>query len=295
MTLIGILVALLCERLLGHLPGWGEPTLFRSYVRTLHRLLPMPALWRGALAIPIVLAPPVAVTGWLSGTIEHPLVEPVLSAVILLLCLGPRDLADDVKQWLDARAAGDRATAERLARTLQQGPGRYSEHDVPEARGLLGALFIQSHERLFGVLLWFAVGGVTGAVFYRLVSRLPRLLVEQDEDSPAADAAETLHALAAWIPARVTALLFGLAGSLDDAIKEWRLLLSRPAHGWRRHTWAVLAETASGSLEFETEDGATEVPATLELAVKEVLAIQMRALLILLAFIAAAVTGDWLG
>jgi membrane protein required for beta-lactamase induction len=293
-TLIAILVALVCERLLGHLPGWGEPVLLRGYVRALHRLFPVPALWRGALAIPIVLAPPVALTWWLSGVIEHPLVEPVLSAVILLLCLGPRDLADDVKLWLDARAAGDRTTADRLSRTLQQGPGRYSEHDVPEARGLLGALFIQSHERLFGVLMWFAVGGVTGAVFYRVVSRLPRLLVEQEE-SPAADAAETLHALAAWIPARITALLFGLAGSLDDAIKEWRLLTSRPAHGWRRQTWAVLAETASGSLEFETEDGATEVPATLELAVKEVLAIQTRALLILLAFIAAAATGDWLG
>jgi membrane protein required for beta-lactamase induction len=293
-TLIGIVAALLCERLLGHLPGWGEPILFRGYVQALHRMLPVPSLWRGALAIPIVLAPPVAVTWWLAGAIQHPLVEPVLSAIILLLCLGPRDLADDVKLWLDARAAGDRTTAERLSRTLQQGPGRYSEHDVPEARGLLGALFIQSHERLFGVLLWFAIGGVTGAVFYRVVSRLPRMLVERDE-SPAADAAETLHALAAWIPARITALLFGLAGSLDDAIKEWRLLAARPAHGWRRQTWAVLAETASGSLEFETEDGATEVPATLELAVKEVLAIQTRALLILLAFIAAAVTGDWLG
>lgn len=292
--LIGIFAALLCERALGHLPGWGEPLLFRGYVNGLHRVVPLPILWRGALAIPLILAPPVALTWWIQNAIEQPLLEPVFAAVILLLCLGPRDLADDVKTWLHARASGDRVTAERLARTLQQGPGRYSDDDVPEARGLLGALFIQSHERLFGVLLWFCLAGASGAVFYRVVSRLPRVLVEREE-SPAADAAETLHALAAWIPARITALLFGLAGSLDDAIKEWRSLASQPAHGWRRQTWAVLAETASGSLEFETEEGATELPATLELAAREVLNIQLRALLILLAFVAVFVSGDWLG
>ena len=93
----------------------------------------------------------------------------------------------------------------------------------------------------------------------------------------------------------MTAALFGLAGSLDDAIKEYRRLLDQPTHGWRHQTWAVLAEVASGSIEFETPDGATEVPATLDLVAREVLDIQLRALLILLAFIAVFATGNWFG
>lgn len=293
MTLIAILAALLAERLLGHVPGWGSPLLMRQYLAVLRALLPLSALWRGALAIPLVLAPPLVLTWWLQSTLDQPLLHLGFSALVLFLCLGPRDLADDVKLWLEARSNGDRAQAERLARLLQQGPERYADRESPDSRSLLGALFIQSHERLFGVLLWFFAAGAVGAVAYRLASRLPRLLMEH-EDSPAAEAAETLHALAAWVPARITAVLFGLAGSLDDAIREYTQLAGDAGHGWRGHTWAVLAEVSSGSLEFETEEGATEVPASLELAAREVLNLQFRALTILLAFVAVAATAGWL-
>jgi len=294
MTLIAIIVALVAERMLGHVPGWGTPMLLRGYVAGLRRALPLSALWRGALALPLLLAPPVALCAWLQGAIESPVAHLLFSGLVLFVCLGPRDLADDVKLWLEARASGDQTSAERLARILHKGPGRYADGESPQARSLLGAMFIQSHERLFGVLIWFFVFGATGAVLYRIVSRLPRLLTEV-EDSPAAEASETLHALAAWVPARVTAALYGLAGSLDDALKEYRvLMMEQPAHGWRNHTWAVLAEVASGSIEFETEDGASVEPATLDLAAREVVNLQFRALMILLAFVAIFATGDFL-
>ena len=293
MTLIAIIVALIAERLLGHVPGWGTPRLLRTYVATMRRALPLGGMWRGALALPLLLAPPIALIAWLQGAIGSPVLHLLFSGSVLFLCLGPRDLADDVKLWIEARANGDQPTADRLARLLQQGPGRYAEGESPHPRSLLGAMFIQSHERLFGVLIWFFVFGAAGAVFYRIISRLPRLLTEV-EDSPAAEASETLHALAAWVPARVTAALFGLAGSLDDALKEYRVLMDQPHHGWRSHTWAVLAEVSSGSIEFETEDGATVEPATLELAAQEVVNLQFRALMILLAFVAIFATGDFL-
>lgn len=293
MTLIAIIVALLAERALGHVPGWGAPRFVRGYVQLLRRALPVETLWRGALAIPLVLALPLALSAWLHEAIENPVLHLLFSGCVLFLCLGPRDLADDVREWLAARAGGDATGAERLARVLLKGPGRYADGEAPAARGLLGALFIQSHERLFGVLIWFFAFGAPGAVLYRITSRLPRLLMEQEE-SPASEAAETLHALLAWIPARITAALFGLAGSLDDAIKEYRALLDQPSHGWRSHTWAVLAEVSSGSVEFETEDGASAEPATLDLAAKEVVALQFRALVILLAFVAVFATGDFL-
>ena len=290
MTLIAILAALIAERLLGHVPGWGSPVLLRSYLSMLRKLLPIPALWRSPVAILVVLAVPLTLTPWIQGALDQPLLQLLFSAVVLFLCLGPRDLADDVQLWLEARKSGDRDTAERLARALQQGPERYAERETPDSRSLVGAMFIQSHERLFGVLLWFFALGPIGAVGYRLASRLPRLLLEHDQSS-AGEMAENLHALAAWIPARITALLFGLAGSLDDAIKEYTRLSSDAGHGWRGHTWAVLAEVSSGSLEFETKEGATEVPATIDLAAREVLNLQFRALMILLAFFAVATTG----
>lgn len=294
MTLIAIIVALLAERVMGHLPFSESPHLLRAYLAVLRRALPAPRVWGGWLAIPLVVLPPVLLTWWVQRSIYSPVPGMVASAVVLFLCLGPRDLADDVKRWLTARSEGDRPNAERLARLLQQGPGWHEMDAVPDPRNLVGALFIQSHERVFGALLWFFAFGAAGAVFYRLVSRLPRLLIEHDHLA-AASAADTVHACAAWIPARLTAILFALAGSMDDAVKEYGRLRQRPSHGWRRDTWAVLAEVGSGSLEFETPDGGTEVPATVELAAREVVSLQLRAQGILLAVVAILVIGDWLG
>lgn len=290
MTLIAIIVALLVERITGHLPEWTTPRVLRNYHGILRALLPWEGLWRGALAIPVVLVPPMLITMWLQDAMREPVPEVLLSTIVLILCLGPRDLAEDVRRWLDARAEGDHQTALRIGHLLMQGPGRTHDTDVASSRRLLGALFIQSHERLFGVLLWFLLLGPVGAVFYRIVSRLPRLFLERDA-SPAAEAADTIHALSAWAPARVTAVLFGLAGSLDDAIGEYQQLAQQTVLGWRNYTWAILAEVASGSIEFENKDGGTEVPATLELAAREVLGLQFRALMILLALVAIFTSG----
>ncbi|MGH8516455.1 MAG: regulatory signaling modulator protein AmpE, partial [Panacagrimonas sp.] len=106
MTLIAIIVALVAERMLGHVPGWGTPMLLRGYVTALRRGLPLAALWRGALALPLLLAPPVALCAWLQGAIESPVANLLFSGLVLFVCLGPRDLADDVKLWLEARASG---------------------------------------------------------------------------------------------------------------------------------------------------------------------------------------------
>lgn len=286
MTLIGILLALGLERVLGHVPGWGRPVLFMAAMNALRRLLPT-QLWSWALVPVLVVVPPVVLVVWGFGQIDEPLVEISLSAAILLLCLGPRDLAEDVHELIRAREAGDEERAGQLARMLQRGPNPGETH-----RSLMGALFVQSHEKLFGVLLWFFAAGPAGAVGYRLISRLPRWFAETAANSPAHRVAEGLHGAAAWLPARITAALFGLAGSLDDAMQAWRRVVQAPEHVWRNQTWAILAEVASASLRSETPDGAEVVPASLSAALGEVLRMQWRALLILLAFFAFFATGS---
>ena len=100
---------------------------------------------------------------------------------------------------------------------MQSGPAPDESH-----RNLIGALFIQSHERLFGVLLWFMALGPAAAVGYRLASRLPRLTEQEGYGTGARQAAEQLHALGAWISARITAALFahlhayGIIGTRDQ-------------------------------------------------------------------------------
>ncbi|MFA5941856.1 MAG: regulatory signaling modulator protein AmpE [Sinimarinibacterium sp.] len=288
MTLIGILLALVLERLLGHLPGWGRPVVFLWLMRTLRVLLPE-ALWRSPLLPLAVVAVPAGLAWWAMGEIEGPIVVLGASALILLLCLGPRDLAEDVHELLRAREQNDEVRVGQLQRALQQGPNPGDGH-----RSLVGALFIQSHEKLLGVLLWFFALGPAGAIAYRLASRLPRFLSETAPESAALKTADWLHAALAWAPARITALVYGLAGSLDDSLSTWRRLLRDPEHEWRTQTWAVLAEVPLASLGMEEADGAAVVPASLEAMLGEVLRMQWRALLILLAAFALFATGTLL-
>lgn len=285
MTLIGILIALALERMLGRIPGWGQPVIFLGLMRGLRGMLPA-VIWSSPLLPLAVVAAPVALVWWAYGQIWSPLLALGVAALVLLSCLGPRDLAEDVHDLLHARAAGDIARVQQIARNLQRGPQPDESH-----RSLMGTLFIQSHEKLFGVLLYFFVFGPAGAVAYRIACRLPRLMRETAPGSIGEITADWLHNLLAWAPVRVTTLLYGLAGSLDDAIAEWRDLTRQPFHGWRSHTWALLAEISTASLRVENADGATE-PVNLGSALREVLRMQWRALLILLAFFAIFATGS---
>lgn len=281
MTLIAILVALGVERLLGQLAGWGRPVIYLAYVRGA-LAIPLAGLWRSVIAPWLLVLAPTAALAWLLDVAGNPFLQLFVSAVVLLLCLGPRDLADDVQRLLDARARGDEAEVQQLTRALQLGP-----QPEPTHRSLIGALFIQSHERLFSVLLWYFALGAPGALAYRLASRLPRIMQELQPDTPAVGSAALLHNLLAWPSARLTALIFGLAGSLDDALKEWwKILTGEPRGQWPQRTWATLAEVSAASLRMEETDGSAFVPATLEACLDEVLRMQWRALVILLALFA---------
>ena len=286
MTFLGILLALALERVLGHYAWWGRPVLFLGYMRLLHAALPIKKFWDSVLAPWLVLLPPLVLLSYLHGLIASPFVDVLVSAGVLVFCLGPRDLAEDVHSLLDARNRGDHEAALQLSRALQRGP-----HADPTHRTLIGALFIQSHERMFGILLWFFAAGPVGALAYRLASRMSRAFREISTDTRALYVAEALHDILAWVPARVTALLYGLAGSLDDAMSVWRGHEFSTGQEWRSRTWALLAEVPAASLNMEEADGAVAMPANLEESLGEVLRMQSRALLVLLAFFAFFATG----
>ena len=222
--------------------------------------------------------------------IENTLLRLLASALILLACLGPRDLAGDIKKLIDAKENDDSATESELLEGVLHGPDRRSSK-----RNLIGGLFVQGHERLFGVLIWFTLFGAVGAVFYRASSRFSLRYSEVYPDSPALASARSLHALAAWLPSRITIILFGLAGSLDDCLSAWKRF-SGYSIPWVDKPWAFLSEVSAASLSVdESENGGEVVPANLSALLLEVMRLQQRSLLILLSGLAlASIGGIWL-
>lgn len=99
--------------------------------------------------------------------------------------------------------------------------GDMSRLDPRELASLtIEQLVVHSHRQIFGVLFWFVLLGPMGAVMFRLASILS---LRWREATPqfSGVAEKIFHALN-WAPARVTALIYAVAGDFEDALYCWR-------------------------------------------------------------------------
>lgn len=177
----------------------------------------------------------------------------LFALLILVFCLGPRSLDDDVEGLLEARARGDNEAAGHFAQRIHG--GREEEGDEGIGAAIDGVL-VQAHERLFGVIFWFAILGPLGALLYRMAVVLGRIeseVVDGDAGGAAAVApvARRLHAILAWPVARLTALSYGLSGSLIDAMGRLTPRLTNIGGDHER----LLADVGRGALRLEEEAG----------------------------------------
>jgi membrane protein required for beta-lactamase induction len=82
--------------------------------------------------------------------------------------------------------------------------------------------FVVAHERSFGVLFWFAVLGPVGALTYWfLVASTQSDLVSEQNNASLSAALNRMHAIAAWIPARLTGFLYALLGNFAAGFGCW--------------------------------------------------------------------------
>jgi membrane protein required for beta-lactamase induction len=221
MTFLAVLAALIAERQLLHLEGLRAAPWFDRYFDW-NQSLPIPAAWRSGLAgyLGLILLP-VALTaatehllaGRLSGLLEW-----IFSALVLLYTLGPADLDRQVKNLLAAWRTGDRVTAQGLAERLRLGTGDGTTEDgALLCRGVL----IRANRRLFAPICWFVLLGPAGAVLYRFSRQIARLGREQARESLLPSTERAIEVLE-WLPVRVTAVGYALAGCAEGAIAGWR-------------------------------------------------------------------------
>lgn len=295
MTLIGIILALIAERLLSQLREWREAAWYAAYLDWLDRHAKPAWLWQSAWGLLLLIALPVAAVALVQALLQGgviTLLGLLFGVLVLVFCLGPRDLAEEIHSYLDALAAGDAAESQRIAADLHKLPPGAQPEPGGESRALVQGVLLQGHERLLAVIFWFYVLGPLGAVLYRLSASLPGLLQQRPEAGDSLhEVALRLHAILAWVPARITAALYTLAGSTDDALQEWRAHLDAEGE-WPAFSWSLLARVGCGAMQME--DGADQVELSLEDALVEALALVRRALLLGLGVLAAFTIGGWL-
>ncbi|MEQ1802684.1 MAG: regulatory signaling modulator protein AmpE [Gammaproteobacteria bacterium] len=231
MNFLALLLGLALERVLTHLFHlrefrWLDP-LFDSHLRRLRATAGGKGRRWPALALTFLLTTLlVAPVALLAAALQDELLQIpyfLFAVVVLLFSLGPRDLDDEVEDYGDALETGDAAAQQRVAEELLEKPAPPIPAERNEA--VERAIYVQANNRIFGVVFWFLVLGPTGAWAFRVLDLLRhRAEVKSGEEDATAtmDAVRTLHGLLAWIPSRLLALGYVLAGNFEEAMESWR-------------------------------------------------------------------------
>ena len=268
MNFLALLLGLALERVLTHLFHlrefqWLDP-LFDWHLRRIGAAASVAHRRWTALALTLLLAvlliAPVAL---LSGGLRGELLQIpyfLFAVVVLLFSLGPRDLDDEVEDYGDSLETGDADTQQRVAEQLLERapPAQPAERNQAVER----AIYVQANNRIFGVAFWFLVLGPTGAWAFRVLDlhRHRAELKAGDEHAMGAmDAVRTLHGLLAWIPSRLLALGYVLAGNFEEAMASWRNRGREAALSFADGTQEILARVgiaAAGRSGLDVADAA---------------------------------------
>ena len=218
MTFLQMLIALGLERLMPHWMQYRVYHFLDDFFIRMSDLIPARTAWQAYLLVASSVAVPVLFVVLLQSWAGHIFFgDFLLGLVFLFCCLGPKDLAEQVKALMGAMQSRDEDAARRLSDDFV----KWDEEDsmADRTNRMLASISFLSLERLFGVLFWFALLGPAGSVLFRvsqLISRHNRL-----DSGLATEAAELLYLTLSWLPSRLVALGYGLSGHFTRSMETW--------------------------------------------------------------------------
>jgi len=207
MTILVVLVSLLVSHLVPGVRGVRRFDGLLWLAEQVEARVNLPS-WGWTALIVIIAVVVGAVISALGQGLLGPLGWFVIAVLVLVLCLGPRDLDVDVQAMLDDPNS-DAADEARVALNIRPD----DDGDMAAAAVFNGAL-----ARWFGAIFWFVILGIPGALLYRLtrVSVLHSALDEARRDH--------LLRLRTVLDAPVIALIglgLALTADFDRIVQAW--------------------------------------------------------------------------
>jgi len=261
MKLIALLIGLIVERLATQLFHFRELRWLDGIVDAGFRQVDRFANWPSVIPVVIlavILVLPVLVVVFGLGDALFGFPYLLLAIVVLFFSLGPKDIGEDVDEYCTALEAEDEEEIRKSAKAL-------AEKDLPtdpleRIRMVEEAVCVQANNRLFAVIFWFVLLGPIGAWCYRVTDLIRRRAVfnaVRDNDSNKTadmvlEAAGQLHGWLAWIPARLTAIGYAMAGSFEGALTAWRTSEGTGSKTQSEQSEALLARVGIGALALQS-------------------------------------------
>lgn len=216
MSLIIILLALLLERVAVFIRPIREHRWFEHYSQKINKVARGNAYLSLSLSVVSVLVIVFLLHEVLSQ-FSFGWVGWIFDLMVLFYCLGNTHLRVQIRECYEQIELGNTESARAL---LLENFGLVETGEITP-HVLLKAFYHVSLQHVFSVLFWFVVLGPVGAVLYRMVQKLSVYHIEEVTKKVQLLADRVLFVLD-WVPARLLALGFCLAGHFTDIFAEWR-------------------------------------------------------------------------
>ena len=245
MKFLALLTALLLEQARPlRYPNWLE-VLFVRYARYLVRQFDGGEYRHGVLAWMLAVAPPVVLVGAVFLALHQvsALAAWLWSVLVLYTTMGLRQFSHHFTEISEAlRESRLDEARDRLGRWRRSGAAGL------EAGAIAGAAIelalLAAHRHVFGAIAWFLVAGAPGAILYRFSATLAERWDAGADASAFGRFAANAFFWIDWLPARLTAASFAIAGNFEDAVYCWRT----QAPSWEGEASGVILASGGGAL-----------------------------------------------
>ncbi len=231
------------DRWLGEPPRWHPLVGFGCLAGRVEAMLRRGRFDRlaGGFALALLVMPPAVAVHGAGLALGQAAV--IVDALFLYLALGGKSLGAHGLAVAEALSAGALEEARRrVGWMVSRETGALDPEAV--ARAATESVLENGNDAVFGALFWFALLGAPGVVLYRLVNTLDAMWGYKTERYLAFGwAAARLDDLLNWVPARLTAITYGLLGRGGAAWRCWR-------------TQGGLTESPNGGVVMATGAGA---------------------------------------
>lgn len=286
MTLISILIGLALDYFLSGIDRIRNFSWFDLYSQQMELRCSKYSFWNGPVGLLITLAVPLMLLMGVAygvGKISVYLTY-LLALAVFIYSLGP-ELNKLLKSYIDAIREDDEAARLEIEKNLIS----EEKTEDTDAERIIRSILVCAHEHIFGVIFWFCILGMFGALLYCLVVRMEKKF--NDIHGAYADAIRNLHRILMWPSARLLALGFALSGSLVDALEAWR--------GVTGYTLEcnedVIGRSGLGALQYESLEPEAEATKDNYLyCIQEAQSLVNRTLIIWLTALGIMTLGGWL-
>lgn len=247
MITIQIFIAFLFDKVLGEPKNNHPLVIFGNFANKIETRSNRPPARKidGLTALLICILPTVLVITVLQVTwFESGLAGILFGAITLYITIGWQSLLEHTSAIVKPLQQGQLDEAkQQLAMIVSRDTETLNEQEVVSAS--IETLLENGNDAIFGALFWFLLLGPAGAVLYRLVNTLDAMWgYKNDRFLQFGWAAARLDDVLNWVPARLCAYSYALAGNYSSAIQCWKT----QAHQWKSPNAGPVMAAGAGAL-----------------------------------------------